>query len=80
MHELAIAQCKHAHLVCKHRLGVDDLTIQAILRHSNVAVTQNCYIKTASEQTQAAMRKLETALSDTFVTPKAAVRTIKRAM
>src|SRR5215813_15601585 len=40
-----------------HRLGVDDVTIQAILRHSNVAVTQKCYIKTASEQTQAAMQK-----------------------
>jgi integrase len=63
-----------------HRLGVDDLTIQAILRHSNVAVTQKCYIKTASEQTQAAMQKLETALSDTFVTPKAAATTAKSVM
>ena len=63
-----------------HRLGVDDLTIQAILRHSNVAVTQKCYIKTASKQTQAAMQKLEAALSDTFVTPKAAVRAIKGVM
>jgi integrase len=50
-----------------HRLGVDDLTIQAILRHSRLAVTQKCYIKTASEQTQAAMQKLERALNDTFV-------------
>jgi hypothetical protein len=25
-------------------MGVDDLTIQAILRHSNVSVTQRCYI------------------------------------
>jgi len=33
-----------------HRLGVPDVTIQRILRHSNVAVTQACYIKTASEE------------------------------
>jgi integrase len=30
-----------------HRLGVPDKIIQRILRHSNVAVTQSCYIKTA---------------------------------
>jgi integrase len=60
-----------------HRLGADDLTIQPILRHSNVAVTQKCYIKTASEQTQAAMQKFETALNDTLVTPKHTVRAIK---
>jgi integrase len=29
-----------------HAMGVDDMTIQRILRHSNVAVTQTCYIKT----------------------------------
>ena len=43
---------------------------QRILRHSNVAVTQACYIKTASEGAKAAMLKLETALNDTYVTPK----------
>jgi integrase len=53
-----------------HRLGVDDLTIQAILRHSNVAVTQACYIKTVRDDAQAAMSKLETALNDTNVTPR----------
>ena len=53
-----------------HRLGVADLTIQRILRHSNVAVTQSCYIKTASDESKAAMQKLETALTDTNVTPK----------
>jgi len=76
-------------------MGVDDLTIQAILRHSNVAVTQACYIiymnatpaspsgtagmhsgadlqptRTASKETQAAMQKVERALTDTNVTPK----------
>jgi hypothetical protein len=48
-----------------NRLGVDDSGIQRILRHSNVAVTQACYIKTASEDAKAAMQRLETALNDT---------------
>jgi integrase len=42
-----------------HDLGVDDLTIQRILRHSDVSVTQRCYIKTLPEQSVAAMQKLE---------------------
>jgi integrase len=42
-----------------HDLGVDDKTIQAILRHSTVAVTQNSYIKTLSAQSIAAMQQLE---------------------
>jgi integrase len=53
-----------------HRLGVNDKTIQAILRHSNVAVTQACYIKTVEAETKEAMAKLETALTDTNLTPK----------
>ena len=53
-----------------HRLGVDDLTIQAILRHSNVSVTQTCYIKTVRADAVAAMEKFEIALNDTKVTPK----------
>ncbi|MBZ5687758.1 MAG: site-specific integrase [Acidobacteriia bacterium] len=53
-----------------NRLGVDDSVIQRILRHSNVAVTQACYIKTATEDAKAAMQKLETALNDTYVTPR----------
>jgi hypothetical protein len=52
-----------------HRLGVPDVTIQRILRHSNVAVTQACYIKTASDESKAAMQKLETALTNTQVVP-----------
>ena len=40
-----------------HRLGVDDKTIQAILRHCNVAVTQNVYIKTVSADSVAAMQQ-----------------------
>ena len=46
-----------------HRLGVSDETIQRILRHSTVAVTQNCYIKTADADAVAAMRSLENAPS-----------------
>jgi integrase len=41
-----------------NRLGVDDSVIQAILRHSNVAVTQRCYIKTTSQDAVLAMQKL----------------------
>ncbi|MGB7133292.1 MAG: tyrosine-type recombinase/integrase, partial [Candidatus Sulfotelmatobacter sp.] len=47
-----------------HALGVDDLTIQRILRHSNVAVTQQCYIKTQDAQKIAAMQKLESLVAD----------------
>lgn len=32
-----------------HALGVDDKTIQAILRHSNVGLTMNVYVKSVSE-------------------------------
>jgi integrase len=46
-----------------HRLGVDDKTIQAILRHCNVAITQNIYIKTVSADSVAAMQHLEKAVS-----------------
>jgi integrase len=41
-----------------HGLGVDDKTIQAILRHSNIGITQNIYIKSVSEQQLDAMDSL----------------------
>ena len=47
-----------------HDLGVDDLTIQAILRHSDVATTRRCYIKTLPAQSIAAMAALENRLMD----------------
>jgi integrase len=50
-----------------HALGVDDLTIQKILRHSDVSVTQRFYIKTLSEQSVAAMKKLEISIEDSLV-------------
>jgi integrase len=47
-----------------HRLGVPDKVIQQILRHSNVAVTQECYIKTVTADSAAAMRQFEERLSE----------------
>ena len=41
-----------------HALGVDDKTIQAILRHSNIGITQNIYIKSVSESQVNAMDSL----------------------
>ncbi len=63
-----------------NRLGVDDSVIQRILRHSNVATTQNHYIKTAPPDAIAAMRQLSEALlcstcaPDGVVTSKATVQ------
>ena len=42
-----------------HDLGVDDKTIQAILRYGNVAVAQKCSIKTLPAQSIAAMERME---------------------
>jgi integrase len=44
-----------------YSLGVDDLMIQQILRHQDVTVTRKHYIKTTTEQSVAAMAKLEAA-------------------
>jgi integrase len=41
-----------------HALGVDDKTIQAILRHSNIGITQNIYIKSVTEEQVSAMDTL----------------------
>jgi integrase len=47
-----------------HTLGVDDKTIQAILRHSNIGLTMNIYVKSVNESQVSAMdalsEKLET--------------------
>jgi 1,6-anhydro-N-acetylmuramate kinase len=42
-----------------YQLGVPDKTIQAILRHSNVALTQARYIKTSNADAVEAMLTLE---------------------
>ena len=41
-----------------HTLGVDDKTIQAILRHSNVGLTMNVYVKSVNESQVTAMDAL----------------------
>lgn len=41
-----------------HQLGVDDKTIQAIMRHSNIGVTMNIYVKSVAESQVAAMDTL----------------------
>ena len=38
-----------------HALGLDDTTIQAILRHSSVGLTMNVYVKSVSESQVSAM-------------------------
>jgi len=45
-----------------HTLGVDDKTIQAILRHSNVGLTINVYIKSVTESQANAMDVLSARL------------------
>jgi len=46
-------------------LGVQDLVIQRILRHSNVAVTQACYIKTVNADSVRALASLDAVLCST---------------
>ena len=47
-----------------NRLGVDDSVIQAILRHSDVSVTQRCYIKTTRPDAVSAMRQLSAKVTE----------------
>jgi integrase len=47
-----------------HADGVDDKTIQAILRHSNVRVTQDAYIKTLPQTTIDAMQQMGASMED----------------
>jgi len=46
-----------------HAMGVDDMTIQRILRHSHVSVTQGFYIKTLDSTVDAAMDKFNVEVS-----------------
>src|SRR3974377_881627 len=46
-----------------HALGVDDKTIQAILRHSNVGLTMNVYIKSVTESQANEMDVIEAKFS-----------------
>jgi integrase len=58
-----------------HQLGVVDIVIQAILRHSNVAVTRESYIMRdgVDPQSLAAMQALETKLCDFSATDAVSV-------
>lgn len=47
-----------------YSLGVPDLLIQRILRHSNVSTTQDCYIKTPPKDVTDAMQKLAQKLEE----------------
>ena len=49
-----------------YSLGVEDLVIQRILRHSSVEVTRRAYIRTLPEQSVSAMARLENKLSTTI--------------
>jgi integrase len=42
-----------------NRLHVNDSVIQRILRHSQISVTQSCYIKTTDSDVRGAMQKIE---------------------
>jgi integrase len=44
-----------------YALAVPDKVIQQILRHADVAVTMRHYVKTSTQQSEAAMKKLEEA-------------------
>ncbi|MBB5064889.1 tyrosine recombinase XerC [Granulicella mallensis] len=54
-------------------LGVEDTTIQCILRHEDVSTTQRFYIKTVPRVAQEAMRVLEEKIACTAVVQQTAV-------
>ena len=53
------------------QLGVDDIVIQRILRHSSVSVTQSCYIKARDVAVVDAMARLETKLTESLMRDEA---------
>jgi integrase len=53
-----------------HALGVDDKTIQAILRHSTLALTMNVYVKTVGESQTDALDTLADELCNTSATAR----------
>jgi integrase len=57
-----------------HQLGVDDKTIQSILRHSNVNITQNIYIKTVLGSQVDAMDLLGAELGKVSLRPSSDVK------
>ena len=53
-----------------HQLGIPDREIQAILRHSNIAVTQRCYIKSVPESQVLALDRVAVEMSETINRPE----------
>jgi integrase len=51
-----------------HDLGIDDKTIQGILRHSNIGITQNIYIKSVPKSQVSALDTLSEEFSKTSET------------
>jgi integrase len=60
-----------------HRLGVQDMVFQRILRHSNVSVTQACYIKTANQDSVRALASLDAVLCPTCALESAKPHTLQ---
>jgi integrase len=62
-----------------HELEIQDKTTQGVLRHSNVSVTQACYIKTTTKDSQRAIAALDSAMCstcalDSLVSPETRVQ------
>ena len=55
--------------------GVDDKTIQAILRHADYATTMNSYVKSVPESVQKAMERYEKLICTQYA-PEAGVRVV----
>jgi integrase len=60
-----------------HRLQVQDMVIQRILRHSNVSVTQACYIKTANQDSVRALESLDAVLCPSCALESAKPQTLQ---
>jgi integrase len=54
-----------------NRLGVQDKTIQAILRHATLGVTQNLYIKAVNADSVTAMQSLESSVESVLCAKRA---------
>jgi integrase len=69
--------CRRGLATNLHRLGVADIVIQAILRHSNVEVTREAYIDrdALDPQSLAAMEALQALLYNQSTTATAQART-----
>lgn len=69
--------CRRGLATNLHELGVPDTVIQRILRHSNVSVTQACYIKTRDRQVADAMSKLAGVVGQPAQAPVAQVSMVQ---